>query len=476
MIREILLNSLPTDTREGMSSLAELYDKMRNLLLTIEEVQSQLIPEFQKGTFADAFKYEFITEILVFSKTFGGADKYDEVFLSIVMDVMVTMESIKNVQPLTDNLDESKVLYSLIALDKMFQIGVGGVGASQSYYYFFELMIGAYITIKEKALNKKSIEARSLYNNLLIKFAAKINQDKNLNAETIVPNLMDISIDEKNRDLKGESSSTGDENTNLFDETIAELNSLIGLDGIKKEVTDLVNLVRVQSIRAKHGLKVVPISLHLVFTGNPGTGKTTVARLIGKLYKEIGVLKKGQLIEVDRSGLVAGYIGQTAIKTQEKINEALGGVLFIDEAYSLAKNGNDFGMEAIETLLKAMEDHRDEFLVIAAGYPAPMEAFIESNPGLRSRFKRIITFPDYTEDELLQIFIKMCADYDYRLTEKAKEKVVDRIHIEKTSNAANFANARTIRNIFEAVITRQSSRTNGNSSEALTVIEEEDIE
>ena len=195
-----------------------------------------------------------------------------------------------------------------------------------------------------------------------------------------------------------------------LDQVLAELDALCGLERVKKDVKSLINLVKVQKLRQEQGLPVSPMSLHLVFLGNPGTGKTTVARLLARIYHAIGILSKGQLVEVDRSGLVAGFVGQTAIKTQEAVQKALGGVLFIDEAYALVnqENGNDFGREAIEVLLKNMEDHRDDLIVIAAGYSGLMEKFIHSNPGLESRFNKYFYFEDYTGPQLMEIFQSMC--------------------------------------------------------------------
>ncbi|MBR0308198.1 MAG: AAA family ATPase [Mogibacterium sp.] len=237
-----------------------------------------------------------------------------------------------------------------------------------------------------------------------------------------------------------------------------ELEELIGLKTVKHDVEELIGLAKVRKMREEKGMKSVPVSLHLVFSGNPGTGKTTVARILAKLYKEIGILSTGQLVETDRSGLVAGYVGQTAIKTQKKIEEAMGGVLFIDEAYTLNQEGENFGQEAIDTILKAMEDHRDEFIVIVAGYTELMKAFVESNPGLRSRFNKFFEFPDYSADELKQIFDLQCSKYQYTLTEEARSAVHEKIEKLEAEKGENFANAREVRNLFERIITNQAAR------------------
>lgn len=258
-----------------------------------------------------------------------------------------------------------------------------------------------------------------------------------------------------------------------------ELEELIGLSTVKHDVEELIGLAKVQKMREEKGMKTVPVSLHLVFSGNPGTGKTTVARILAKLYKEIGILSQGQLVETDRSGLVAGYVGQTAIKTQKKIEEAMGGVLFIDEAYTLNQEGENFGQEAIDTILKSMEDHRDKFIVIVAGYTQLMKDFVNSNPGLKSRFNKFFEFPDYTVDELQQIFKLQCDKYQYKLTDEAEEVVKKEIERLEAEKGENFANAREVRNLFERIITNQAARVSGIENvdeEGLTVITKEDLE
>ncbi|WP_352408301.1 AAA family ATPase [Lawsonibacter hominis] len=241
---------------------------------------------------------------------------------------------------------------------------------------------------------------------------------------------------------------------------MAELDGLCGLDKVKADVKSLINLVKVRKLRQEHELPIPPMSLHLVFLGNPGTGKTTVARLLAKIYHAIGVLSKGQLVEVDRSGLVAGFVGQTAIKTGEVIQKALGGVLFIDEAYALANQDapNDFGKEAIETLLKGMEDHRADLIVIVAGYTELMGTFIHANPGLESRFNKYFYFEDYNGGQLMAIFQSMCAKNGYTLSDEAEEYAGTYFRELYEERDENFGNARDVRNVFERAVSRQSDR------------------
>jgi len=253
-------------------------------------------------------------------------------------------------------------------------------------------------------------------------------------------------------------------NEPLEGDPYAELDDLIGLNSVKKEVRSLANFVKVQKQREAQGLKTAKVSYHLVFYGSPGTGKTTVARIVGRIYKDLGVLKKGHTVETDRGGLVAKYMGQTALKTDTVIQQALDGVLFIDEAYSLVPeggNGQDYGQEAISTLLKRMEDYRDRLVVIIAGYKDEMQRFIDSNPGLQSRFNRYIDFPDYSGVELAEIFKMYMKKNQYTLADDAEEYLKQQFEYAVAHKDRNFGNARYARNVFEKSIQSQANRLEG---------------
>ena len=270
-------------------------------------------------------------------------------------------------------------------------------------------------------------------------------------------------------------------NEPLEGDPYAELDDLIGLNSVKKEVRSLANFVKVQKQREAQGLKTAKVSYHLVFYGSPGTGKTTVARIVGRIYKDLGVLKKGHTVETDRGGLVAKYMGQTALKTDTVIQQALDGVLFIDEAYSLVPeggNGQDYGQEAISTLLKRMEDYRDRLVVIIAGYKNEMQRFIDSNPGLQSRFNRYIDFPDYSGVELTDIFKMYMKKNQYTLADDAEEFLKEQFEYAVAHKDRNFGNARFARNVFEKSIQSQANRLEGMtnlSKEQLTELTVDDL-
>lgn len=240
---------------------------------------------------------------------------------------------------------------------------------------------------------------------------------------------------------------------------LAQLDALTGLKRVKEEVRQLTNYLKVEQLRKNMSLKTSEISLHMVFYGNPGTGKTTVARLVAKIYRALGVLSKGQLVEVDRAGMVAGYVGQTAIKVRSVVEKATGGMLFIDEAYALKTDSeSDFGQEAIETLLKMMEDRRDDFVVVAAGYPVEMKKFLSANPGLQSRFAKNLQFDDYSPEELMAIFESLCKSTDYQMTPEAQKTVQDIFQKAWDNRDRTFGNARFARNLFEKILENQANR------------------
>lgn len=263
-------------------------------------------------------------------------------------------------------------------------------------------------------------------------------------------------------------------------ELLSELNSLIGLENVKKKVNDLIIYQQVQKLRRENNLHTTKSTLHMAFTGNPGTGKTTVARIVGRIYKQIGLLSKGHFTEVSRTDLIAGYQGQTALKVKKVIEKAKGGVLFIDEAYSITENdhSDSYGRECLTELTKALEDYRDDLVVIVAGYTEPMKKFFESNPGLKSRFNTFIQFEDYNADELEKILLSMCINNDYNLSENAKVAIRAFLEKQVSDKDANFANGRMVRNIYDDLVMNHARRVINIANptrEDLSLITEEDF-
>ena len=349
------------------------------------------------------------------------------------------------------------------------QVGAGLIAcdrnaAAEEVSYFTKL-----ITSYQRYIfrNLKKTDFGNAFNVALL-ISNGSNRPKIVYLSKVTDELAPIIIDLPKDNTIPESQS----NSDTLDELMQKLNDLVGLDSVKEEVTSLINLIKIQEVRKSRGMKLIPISYHMVFTGNPGTGKTTVARLLAEIYRELGVLSKGNLVETDRSGLVAGYVGQTALKVQEKVREAMGGILFIDEAYALtfSDSPNDFGREAIDTLVKAMEDNRDDLIVIAAGYTEPMRKFIDSNPGLRSRFNKYLYFPDYEPDELTEIFRRMCTSNGYEISPEAETAIKEKFSQMYENRNESFGNGRDVRNIFEKAVTKQATRLAGVRSPSNTQI------
>lgn len=349
----------------------------------------------------------------------------------------------------------------------LYKAHIHEIAPSMHYVAFFNAL-GREAVLCDRQADMAEVTAYEDYIAMLADYYNEKNPD--------APAKMNVT---PSKDLMEAAQNQGKEAGESLEDLLAELDGLIGLHSVKRNVYSLLHLQSIQMEREKRGLPKIPMTNHLVFTGNPGTGKTTVARLIGRIYHKIGLLPSDNFVEVDRSGMVAGYVGQTAIAVKNVMDTAKGGVLFIDEAYALS-NGmrGDFGKEAIETLLKRMEDDRENMVVIVAGYPELMEDFIASNPGLRSRFRKKIYFPDYSPEELLEILEYMVKKHHFTISEKALDYAYTVLEEKYNTRSEDFANAREVRNFFESAVVSQADRLYGKETltdEELCRLEESDF-
>jgi stage V sporulation protein K len=325
-------------------------------------------------------------------------------------------------------------------------------------YLFKKVCVGDLESSTKRLLDAGESFGDYLKISLYYKDKQNINYDlKELPLET---SPYPMKKEETTSDVTSVEETFEKKNDEELNNLLRELEDLIGLTEVKKEITSLINLIKVKRLREKYHLPQLEMSYHMVFSGSPGTGKTTVARLVARIYKELGILSKGDLVETDRAGLVAGYVGQTALKVTEVVERAIGGVLFIDEAYALTQNigSNDFGGEAIDTLVKLMEDHRDNLVVIVAGYTDEMKQFLRSNTGLVSRFNKFIEFPDYTKEELLSILDAMAQKSGFMIEDDAMQTMDTYLGKLQADQKKEFGNARGIRNVFEKLVVNQANR------------------
>lgn len=386
----------------------------------------------------------FIREI-----SLGGAEARFDFFSKLYLDKAYSAENL----PQAGNTEVPEALELFCKVDALSE-GTGN-WAAKTLISYFTILGKSYIS---NAFDRKQIDVQRIAEqvkrmNAYVDNSTRTNPAK-ANTGVSMPQQTQCQIQ------KAEATVAEPVPEKSLEELRKELDDMVGLAGVKKEVNQIINLIKVRNKGREFGIESPPMSLHMVFYGNPGTGKTTVARKLAQIYKCLGVLSKGELVEVDRSKLVAGYVGQTAIKTQEAVDKAMGGILFIDEAYTLThgKGETDFGQEAVDTILKAMEDHRDDFVVIVAGYPDLMKEFIASNPGLKSRFNQYINFEDYTAEELFTIFKKNCSDQQLRLSPGCEDFLTDFFIELYAKRSADYANARDVRNFFEKVLRARANR------------------
>lgn len=432
------------DLQIETTSVLEICTSLNQDADFIQNINQTVNPVFSKGLLFKA-EHFFLSDIIdLYEREPNQKNEKQQFVLAYYYDVLrnkhfADQDSITELNQLVFTEDFKNLLSKIKKENKIIT-----ANAQQNQYVLPELL-------SEKK-NSKLDEVLFKYQNFVY-FAFEKKYENTI----AFSNYLGLNLNKSDTNKK-QANNIPEEDT--LEKVLKELNELVGLAEVKKDVSELINLLKIQKKRSEQGLKNVEITLHTVFLGPPGTGKTSVARLLSRIFKHLGFLSKGQMYETDREGLVAGYVGQTAAKVDAAVQASLGGVLFVDEAYALTQNafGNDYGAEAVNTLLKRMEDHREDLAVVVAGYTEPMKVFIESNPGLRSRFNRYFFFDHFNPTELFQIFESFCRKSDFIVSAEAKEKLTDIFELLLEKKDETFGNARTVRNIFEKCVQNQANR------------------
>lgn len=447
----------------------ELINSLNECVTVCEEIEKAgLVKEKLKTSLGENLKFQ-ILKFVVYLSALDGLLMDDELkFIREVLGFNMTRVSVVHFK-YDNKLNTTDFEREIPFVFKYFVLADAGKKLPNSKFSgkmaekFIRLYreVGCTFISCNNIVKENEVECMTKYCNMLTKYISQFGLSRNEYETKQVTSYENQQVD--------------------ADELLEQLNGLTGLSQVKQDLNSLINILKIQKLRKERGMKQPDVSKHMVFSGNPGTGKTTVARMLAKIYYALGFLSKGQLVEVDRSGLVSGYIGQTATKVHEVVDSAIGGILFIDEAYTLTsqKGEGDFGQEAVDTLLKAMEDNRDDLIVIVAGYPKLMDEFLCSNPGLKSRFNKFIFFEDYTPTEQLQILKSMCKCQDYKLSMAAEEAALA-FFMERYENRDDtYANARDVRNFMEKALANQAGRlvamTGQIDDEILTMLEKEDL-
>lgn len=454
----------------------------------------------QKKKMKNMAHNELLNFLLYLSASDGSIEKQEALFIKDYLDEQISpSEMCERIE--ADNLYSSSfeqkiplVLKRLVKMDnEKAELDELEVSMAEKYICLYKAIGEEFIVCDREMSQSERDDLNTYISNMRSFYEANYKGSE----EATEAGHLEHKVDKKsfdavrNRQSK-DKESTDNDNEETLEELLEQLNNLVGLAGVKSTVSQLIHFNTIRMIKDERELTQLPMTMHMVFYGNPGTGKTTVARLIAKIYHKLGILSKGQLVEVDRSGLVAGYVGHTALKVNEVVEKAKGGVLFIDEAYSLTyrRSENDFGWEAVDTLIKAMEDYRDDLVVIVAGYTDRMAEFIESNPGLKSRFNKFIEFKDYSSEELFEIYKRMLADAGLKATDETMEFVEEWLEEKSAGTSSddspttfgmkikrkvsfgesrgNFANARIVRNFLESSIMNQADRLFGKDRDKLT--------